>query len=274
MSALPDTGVGDSADSGLHSVEVRRLLDGHIERACDQVIDESPIALVYNGVAHSVMMTTARDLEDFALGYSLSEGIVASIDEWRCIEIVHRDRGHVVEMLIAQERFDNLQRDARQRLGNSACGLCGVESLEAALRMPLRQLDRDPRYSRAAIAAALQSLAQAQPLNQISGGVHAAGFASAQGLLVREDVGRHSALDKLIGARARAGNPDGFVVISSRASWELVHKAASAGIGLLAAVSAPTHAAIKLAEQCGLSLIAFARDQRMNLYTHPQRVTD
>lgn len=274
MSALPDTDSAGTAGAGLHSVEVRRLLDGHGEQTVDQVIDESPIALVYNGVAHSVMMATALDLEDFALGYSLSEGIVQSAAEWQCIEIVRRGRGHVVEMLIAQARFDALRADARQRLGSSACGLCGIESLESALRMPRSELNPGTRFSRGDIEAALRDLAAAQPLNRISGGVHAAGFSSASGLLVREDVGRHNALDKVIGARCRAGNPEGFVVMSSRASFELVHKTASAGIGLLVTVSAPTHAAIELAGQCGLSLIAFARDRRMNLYTHPQRITE
>ncbi len=274
MSRLPETPPQDSSGGGLQAFEICRVTGADRAQAIDSVIVESPIALVYNGVAHSVMMATPCDLEDFALGYSLSEGLVASGDDWRCIEIVQRDRGHVVEMLISQARFDAMQSNARQRRGSSACGLCGIESLEAATRMPVTQLDTTSRFNRDDIQAALHALDQTQPLNRASGGVHAAGLASAQGLLVREDVGRHNALDKLIGARHRAGITKGFVVMSSRASWELVHKTASAGIDLLVTVSAPTSAAIELAQHCGLSLVAFARDDRMNLYTHPQRIIE
>lgn len=274
MSKLPETAALDSGSAGLQAFEICRVTGADRAEAIDNVIVEAPIALVYNGVAHSVMMATPCDLEDFALGYSLSEGIIAPGDEWRCIEIVQRDRGHVVEMLISQARFDVLQSEARQRRGSSACGLCGIESLEAAMRLPVTELNATSRFRRGDVRAAVHALAQAQPLNRASGGVHAAGLASAQGLLVREDVGRHNALDKLIGARHRAGIRQGFVVMSSRASWELVHKTASAGIGLLVTVSAPTSAAIELAQHCGLSLIAFARDDRMNLYTHPQRIIE
>lgn len=282
-------------DRALRRVALTRIRDGLLEHGDDLVIDETPIALTYNGVAHAVMMATARDLQDFALGFSLSEGIVAAVSEWQFVEARRSEAGIVIEMLIPQSRFDALQQRPRQLVGNSACGLCGVESLQSALR-PLAPIAFDGAMVRvAAIEVALQSLSAAQLLNQHSGGVHAAGWAHAEGLLVREDVGRHNALDKLLGARAgmvrnavsAAGREErfrltplsplrgdpGFVVVSSRASYELVHKTASAGIPLLATVSAPTSAAIDLAQACGLTLIAFAREGRMNLYTHGQRVS-
>ena len=238
----------------------------------DRVIVEAAIALVYNGTAHAVMMATPCDLEDFALGFSLSENVVAGPSEWRFIEARSNERGTTIEMHIPQARFDALQLRRRSLAGNSACGLCGAESLHAALR-PLAPISASAAiFSSADIHSALHALANAQPLNQASGGVHAAGFAHTGGLLVREDVGRHNALDKLIGARARQGLDAGFAVITSRASYELVHKTASVGIELLATVSAPSSAAIELAQQCGLTLIAFAREGRMNLYTHPERL--
>ncbi|MDZ4813278.1 MAG: formate dehydrogenase accessory sulfurtransferase FdhD [Pseudomonadota bacterium] len=240
----------------------------------DSVIQESAIALVFNGIAFAVMMATPCDLEDFALGFSLSEGVVASRSEWRFIEARSDAQGITLEMHIPQTRFDALQLRRRNLAGNSACGLCGAESLRAALRPLATVKASEARFSASDVHNALDALAQAQALNRASGGVHAAGFAHEDGLLVREDVGRHTALDKLIGARARAGVDAGFVVITSRASYELVHKTASVGIELLASVSAPTSAAIELAQQCGLTLIAFARDQRMNLYTYPERLVD
>jgi len=266
--------VTSSTIPALRSFPALRVHGAQRQAFDDSVIQESAIALVYNGTAYAVMMATPCDLEDFALGFSLSEGVVASRSEWRFIEARSDAQGITLEMHIPQSRFDALQLRRRNLAGNSACGLCGAESLRAALR-PLATVDvGDTRFRTSAIHGALDALAQAQVLNRACGGVHAAGFAHEDGLLVREDVGRHNALDKLIGARARAGLDAGFVVITSRASYELVHKSASVGIQLFASVSAPTSAAIELAQQCGLTLIAFARNQRMNLYTHSDRVID
>ena len=262
------------SETALHNISGWRLHGDHVEAFDDVVIDESAIALSYNGSAHAVMMATARDLEDFALGFSLSEGIVATAAELQLIEISHHASGCSIELLIPQARFDALQQRPRARIGNSACGLCGIESLQAAMRAPsVLTTDDGETFSGDAIHQALRALNSAQQLNRRSGGVHAAGFAGGDQLLVREDVGRHSALDKLIGARARSGLTSGFVVMSSRASYELVHKSASAGIKLLATVSAPTSAAITLAQRCGLTLIAFARNERMNIYTHARRIS-
>jgi formate dehydrogenase accessory protein FdhD len=256
----------------LYAYPALRIQGSERERFDDTVIEEAAIALVYNGITHAVMMATPIDLEDFGLGYSLSEGVVAAAAEWRFIESHRHDGGISIEMHIPQARFDALQGRRRELTGSSACGLCGSESLQAALR-PLTALPNSgPMIDAGRIFEALRALASAQPLNSRSGGVHAAGYAHAGGLLVREDVGRHNALDKLIGARARASLGPGFVVMTSRASYELVHKTVSAGVPLLATVSAPTSAAIELAQSAGLTLIAFARGERMNVYCHEQRI--
>ncbi len=256
----------------LHIRSALRIQGAERERLDDTVIEEAAIALVYNGTTQAVMMATPADLEDFSLGYSLSEGIVACASEWHFIEARRHDGGVSVEMHIPQARFDAVQAQRRHLISSSACGLCGSESLQAALRPLIALIEPGPTIQSARIFQALRDLAAAQPLNNRSGGVHAAGYAYDGGLLVREDVGRHNALDKLVGARARADFGPGFAVMTSRASYELVHKAVSAGIPLLATVSAPTTAAIELAHASGLTLIAFARGERMNVYTHEQRV--
>jgi formate dehydrogenase accessory protein FdhD len=261
-----------SAPPSLHTRTALRIQGSERVLFEDTVIDESAIALVYNGITQAVMMATPADLEDFGLGYSLTEGIIASAAEWRFIEAHRHDGGIGIEMHIPQQCFDAAQARRRQLIGNSACGLCGSESLQAALRPLAASIAPGPAISAERILQALRALAAAQPLNRSSGGVHAAGYAHDGGLLVREDVGRHNALDKVIGARARAGLGPGFAVMTSRASYELVHKTASAGIPLLATVSAPTSAAIELAQSSGLTLIAFARGEQMNVYCHEERV--
>lgn len=237
----------------------------------DQVIAETPIAMLYNGVSHAVMMATPNDLEDFALGFSLSEGIVEGSEQCRFIEAVRGDLGLCLEMGIPQEKFDLLAQRQRHTTAATGCGLCGVESLQAAIR-PAPQVNSDMRISIATISDSIAGLSERQCLNQQSGGVHAAGFVHANGILVREDVGRHNALDKVIGALAKQKVGDGFLVLSSRASYELIHKAAMAGIAIVVAISAPTSMAISLAESCGITLICFARGEQMNVYTHAERL--
>jgi len=240
----------------------------------DRVIVEAPIALLYNGESFAVMMATPESLEDFALGFALSEGIVGDASEFRLVDVVRHEEGIALHAAIPQPRFDALGERRRRMEGRSGCGLCGVESLQAALR-PVPRVASTMSVGIDAIRAALDALAAQQPLNALSGGVHAAGFAHQGGLLVREDVGRHNALDKLIGAMAREAVPAdaGFVVITSRASYEIVHKAATAGIALVVAISAPTDLAIRTAEAAGVTLAAFARGASINLYTHPGRIT-
>ena len=251
------------------------------ERLVDKVIAEMPIALVYNGVSFAVMMATPCDLDDFALGFALAEGIVESPTEFELVDVLRTERGVTLQALIPRERFEALQRRRRSLAGRSGCGLCGVESLEEAVR-PAPQVTSALRLERATIAAGMHALAQAQPLNDVTGGAHAAAFiAQDQSMIVREDVGRHNALDKLIGALAAVSRSreallahasKGFLAITSRASWEMVHKAAHAGIAVIAAISAPTSLAIEAADATGITLIAFARGESMNVYTHAARI--
>lgn len=260
-----------SIPPALHAQKAVRLDHGRRSEFDDRVIKEIPIAMMYNGVSYAVMMATPNDLDDFALGFSLSEGIVEHIEQFSFIETVKSDLGLSLEITIPQSRFDLLSQRQRHSVGASACGLCGVESLQAVLR-PAPSVDSESAVSANDIARGIQALGENQPLNRESGGVHAAGFVHAGGILVREDVGRHNALDKLLGARARQKPGDGFLVLSSRASYELVHKAATAGIAIVVAISAPTSMAIELAESCGITLICFARGEQMSVYTHAERI--
>jgi formate dehydrogenase accessory protein FdhD len=255
----------------VREVAALRIDRGERQSFSDAVIEEAPIALLYNGVAHAVMMATPADLEDYALGYSLAEGVVEEPGELRYVEALDTGMGIVVEMLIPQARFDLLGDRRRALVGTSGCGLCGVESLQAALR-PAPVVPFGQRCAAAAIGRGVHALAEAQVLNRRSGGVHAAGYVHADGILVREDVGRHNALDKLVGALRRGDAGEGFLVLSSRASYELVHKAACAGIGIVVAISAPTTLAIDLAQSSGITLVGFARGEQMNVYTHADRI--
>jgi FdhD protein len=241
----------------------------------EQVAEEVPVALMYAGLPHVVMMATPADLEDFALGFSLSEGIVRAPDELLSVEVLPAGEGMQVSMDIPLERYLPLEQQRRNLAGRSSCGLCGTETIDQAVRHPPR-VGVGVTIAPAALHRAFATLAQRQPLNATTGGVHAAAWASPEGevLLVREDVGRHNALDKLIGALMRAGYaPDaGFAVITSRASFEMAQKAATAGITVLAAISAPTGLAIRLAEETALTLVGFARDGQHNVYANPARI--
>jgi formate dehydrogenase accessory protein FdhD len=262
-------------NDALHAVTALRMTAEASAMLDDRVIVETPIALLYNGEPFAVMMATPDALEDFALGFALSEGIVAVPDEFRLVDIVRHEQGVALHAAIPQLRFDALQERRRGLEGRSGCGLCGVESLQAALR-DVPKVPSTGAVPIARIHAALADLSRRQPLNALSGGVHAAAFAHAGGLLVREDVGRHNALDKLIGAMARQDAAlqaaEGFALITSRASYEMARKAATAGLGLLVAISAPTDLAIRTAEAAGLTLAAFARAGSLNVYSHPARI--
>ena len=261
--------------NGLHELDVLRVAARGREQLADRVIAEAPIALVYNGVSFAVMLATPCDLEDFALGFALAEGIVAAPDEFELVDTLRTDRGISLQGLIPSHRFTALEGRRRSLAGRSGCGLCGIESLEDAVR-PLPVVTAGPTITRDAVAAGMRALVAAQPLNTATGGAHAAGFVAGDGTTtVREDVGRHNALDKLIGALAfdpYTRVDAGFLAMTSRASWEIVHKAAHAGIAVIAAISAPTSLAVSAAEASGITLIAFARDDAMNVYTHPHRI--
>ena len=251
------------------------VLRGAAWPAEDGVADEVPIALEYNGISHAVMLATPLDLEDFALGFSLTEEIIDSRADVRELEVVAGCGGMTVQLEIASSCFARLKDKRRSLAGRTGCGLCGAESLPQAVQRPA-PLQTDVRFSAAAVSQAMQALNGHQPLRDATGATHAAGFADAQGqvLLVREDVGRHNALDKLVGAivSAQLRAQDGFIVITSRASYEMAGKTVRAGSALLAAVSGVTGLAIELAHDAQLSLIGFARGENLSVYTHPERI--
>ena len=257
--------------AGVQTVAALRIEGGVAQPVRDGVVEEVPVALLYNGHPHAVMMATPTDLADFALGFALTEGIVAKAAEFRLVDVLHDAAGISLQAAIPQARFDALAMRTRALAGRSGCGLCGIESLQAAIA-PVPAVAAPACFEPADIARALQALHAVQPLNADCGGVHAAAFVDADGLLVREDVGRHNAFDKLVGALALQPRREGFALVTSRASYEIVHKAAMAGIGLLAAISAPTALAIRIADEAGLTLVAFARGERFTVYTHPWRV--
>ena len=263
--------------TGTHGEYSVQRWDGHASSPrTETVAEEVPVALMYAGLPHVVMMATPADLEDFALGFSLSEGIMRAPDELLSVEVVPAGEGVQVSMDIPLERYLPLEQQRRNLAGRSSCGLCGAETIDQAVRHPAR-VGAGVKIAPAALHRAFAALAQRQPLNAITGGVHAAAWASPEGevLLVREDVGRHNALDKLIGALMRAGYAvdAGFAVITSRASFEMAQKAATVGITVLAAISAPTGLAIRLAEETALTLVGFARDGRHNVYANPFRIS-
>jgi formate dehydrogenase accessory protein FdhD len=245
------------------------------ESHSEAIAEEVPVAMVYNGLSHVVMMASPTDLEDFALGFSLTEGIVESGSELGDCEIRRAGEGIEARIEISSRAFFRLKEHRRALQGRTGCGLCGVESLDQALR-DLPKLESDLHVSARAIHRALDALPALQDLNRVTHSLHAAAFCTPGGEIigVREDVGRHNAFDKLIGALAKEGvDPgNGFAVITSRCSFEMAQKAISAGIPVLAAVSAPTHLAIKLAESYDLTLLALARSDSMKLFTGARRI--
>lgn len=268
--------VPDDAEQACHQAyPVTRWRQGERHADIATVAEEVPVALVYNGISHAVMLATPHDLEDFALGFSLAEGILQGRQEIYDMEVVPQCEGVEVQMTIASERMVALKEKRRSLTGRTGCGICGAESLSHAVRYP-GPVQASGIVTDGAVHAAFAGLQARQSLHQVTGAVHAAGWAGLDGQvhLVREDVGRHNALDKLVGAMTRQGfDPAaGFVVVTSRASYEMVQKAASAGIFMLAAISAPTGLAIRLAEQSDLTLVGFARNGAHVVYAHPERL--
>lgn len=245
------------------------------EPASDAIAMETAVSLSYNGLSHVVMMMTPADLEDFALGFSLSEGIVERPAQIYDIVTQAHAQGLEIAITIGNERFQQLKDRRRNLAGRTGCGLCGAESLEQAVR-PVPAVDCAAVIEGAAVQRALDALDAWQPLQRSTGAAHGAAWCASDGgiVLAREDVGRHNALDKLVGALARAPEPrgEGFALVSSRASYEMVGKAAQAGIGMLVAVSAPTAFAVRLAAEAGITLVAFARTGRLSVYTRPERL--
>ena len=270
-------------EAGLRDTPWTTSVPGHITRITDkglleqeeELVEEVPVALVYNGISHAVMLATPNDIADFALGFSLTEGILQSPTELYDVDVVELSNGIEARLEIATERFVTLKDRRRNLTGRTGCGLCGVESLDAAVRNPA-PVEDGLRVTPAAIHRALENLSELQVVHKKTGAAHAAAFALNDGtvLYAREDVGRHNALDKLLGALARnkVDPKSGFVVVTSRASYEMVQKTASQGIALLAAVSAPTAYARRLAEESNLTLIGMTRGTRMTVYAHKERI--
>lgn len=257
------------------SVTVLKYEHGELHELQDQVAEEVPIAMIYNGISHAVMLATPDDLVDFALGFSLCEGILSDPKELYGIDIVERVNGIELQMEIATENFVHLKERRRSMAGRTGCGLCGSESLDQAIRVPRRIQAADITFDAEAIYRAQRELQAQQALQGRTGATHASAWADREGevLLVREDVGRHNALDKLIGALAeRQLSREGFVLTSSRASYEMVQKAASADIPMLVAISAPTGLAIRMAQGCGLTLVGFARKEQHVVYSVAERL--
>ncbi|NKF23597.1 formate dehydrogenase accessory sulfurtransferase FdhD [Solimonas marina] len=250
----------------LQDVAAERRHGTEHRTSVETVAEETPIALVYNGRPYAVMMATPADLDDFAVGFSLSEGIVTRADEIEVVDRLHTAHGISLQMLIPQRHYAAVDSRHRNLTGRTGCGLCGTDSLQNAIR-PVRRVSISAQLDMATLLAGMSALEAAQPLNDQCGATHAAAFIHGQGqLLVREDVGRHNAIDKLVGAAARRGVRGDAMLVTSRASYEVVHKAAQADCPIVAAISAPTALAIRIANEAGITLAGFTRETRLTLY--------
>lgn len=243
----------------------------------DALAEEIPVALVYGGISYAVMMATPAALEQFALGFSLTEGLIESAEEIYSIEVskveLELGPGLQVDIELSQRRLHQLKERRRNLTGRTGCGLCGSESLEGAIR-PINRVEPLPLVAPEVIDRALAGLSAEQPLKQQTGAVHGAAWCNAEGeiLWLFEDVGRHNALDKLVGelTQQQMDPRSGFVLMTSRGSYEVIHKCAAANVATLVCISAPTVLAVKLAEQAGMNLVGFARPGKHTIYTRGQ----
>jgi FdhD protein len=265
--------------AGASDVVVRRWRGGVDEELSDKVAEEVPVALTYHGVPYVVMLASPLNLEDLALGFTLSEGIVAHRGEVSSIEVgPPREGSYKVNIGISSERFSQLLRRQRNTTGRTGCGLCGEATVEEAIR-PIPTAPKGLQVKAEELHTALRELRAQQLLNALTGSVHAAAWVvPGRGVsLVREDVGRHNALDKVIGALKRDADVDlsqGYFVITSRASYEMVQKTAIVGGAFLVAVSAPTAFAVRLARSAGMTLVGFARDDQRVVYSGAERLIE
>ncbi len=255
--------------------EFTSLADSNAQTVHAFVAEEVPVAFVYCRRPHAVMMATPCDLEDLAFGFTLSEGIVEQTSDISSVTVSRHSRGIDLTIDVAASVSDRLAARSRAIAGRTGCGLCGVEAIDDAVRLP-PLVSSTLTVTADAIWRAAMALESRQPLNQDTHAIHGAAWATASGevRVVREDVGRHNALDKVLGALARAGirAGDGFVVVTSRASFELVQKAAVFGVPILAAISRPTALAVRMADAAGMSLLGLVRGRSANVYAHPSRV--
>ena len=248
----------------------------HITHATpDFLAEEVPVALVYNGISHVVMMASPKDLELFAIGFSLSEGIIAHPQDIYGMDVVQACNGLEVQIELSSRRFMGLKERRRALAGRTGCGVCGVEQLND-IGKPVAPLPFTQTFNLANLDRALAHLNDVQPIGQLSGCTHAAAWVLPSGDIAggHEDVGRHVALDKLMGRRARESDlwQQGAALVSSRASYEMVQKSAMCGVEILFAVSAATTLAVEVAERCNLTLVGFCKPGRATIYTHPQRL--
>jgi FdhD protein len=266
-----------TSSPGYAQVEIERRRGEFSERVDDCIAEEVPIALRYNGRSFAVMMATPQDLDDFALGFSLTEGLIESENQMLGIDVQQQPEGIMLSMRVPfSARAAQLDAHSQRLLtGRGSCGICGTRELEDAVRAPAL-VKGAAHFSSSALEHAMSELQKFQPMNAATGAVHAAAYADSEGriVLAREDIGRHNALDKLVGAMVRAGlsTTEGMLLLSSRASYEMVTKAARAGIGFVAAISAPTALAIELAQRTNVCLVGFTRPGSCNVYTYPDRL--
>lgn len=262
-------------------VAVQQYRMSQLTSKTDVVAEEVPIALVYNGISHAVMLATPQDLEDFAIGFSLTEGIVESAADIYNTEIEAQENGFAVQMEIASASFSRLKDKRRNMTGRTGCGLCGSESLDQALHLSTEMNAIAEKFKQnilqvhaETLSAAFNNIRNQQKIQALTGATHASALVNALGevVLLREDVGRHNALDKLIGAIKKSAtdfSAQHFVMTTSRASYEMVQKTVSAGVSMLVAISAPTALAVRVAEQYGLTLVGFTREHSFVIYCDP-----
>lgn len=257
------------------SLNVIKFQDSILQSSQNDVIAvEMPVALVYNGISHVVMMATPKDLDDFALGFSLTEGIISDPSEIYGIDIEQTTKGIEVQIELSSRRFNALKEKRRNLTGRTGCGICGTEQIDEVCKV-LPYLKTNTQISLADFKESLHYLKQVQIVGEKTGCTHAAIWLNNDGQFIAgfEDIGRHVALDKLLGYRAKQTVQDGIIVVSSRASYEMVQKVANCGIEVLFAVSAATSMAVNMAEQCNLTLVGFFRGEKGVVYTGQQRLT-
>ncbi|WP_410210073.1 formate dehydrogenase accessory sulfurtransferase FdhD [Aquirhabdus sp.] len=255
---------------GIDVLAVHRFKNGQFTSVLDHVVRETPVALVYNGISHAVMMTTPTDLDVFAMGFSLSEGIIPDLKALYSLDVQHTELGTQIDMTIASSAFAALKEHRRMMVGRTGCGLCGIESLQQFHTvLPLVTTEAKADWLNQ-IPDAVSKLEAQQEITKVTGGAHAAAWVVDGNIVALfEDVGRHNALDKLLGylAQQQLDVSAGFIVMTSRASYELIRKCAQLNIALLASISAPTTMAIRMAKQAGLTLASFCRGSSFVVYT-------
>jgi FdhD protein len=259
-----------------NAYNVQQYREGKFVEVLDRLAEEVPIAMVYNGVSHAVMLATPQDLEDFALGFSMTEGILQDKSELYDVEVITQDNGIELHLEVSAQRFSQLKEHRRSMAGRTGCGLCGTESLNHVFRLPAEN-EKDKTQQPIKIESILKAnhdMRNLQVLQQVTGATHACAWSDIDGNVhvLREDVGRHNAMDKLIGALLKQGKQGGFMLTTSRASYEMVQKVAMGGFDLLTAISAPTGLAVRIADMHHVTLLGFVRDQQFVAYSHVNRI--